>query len=297
MKATLSILTLIAAWAAVAAAQQPPADSAQADFKRWLDFYAAEAADYELFLAGEAEQKLKLETPPVLTYTNPVRAGGQHGAIYVWTLDGRPEAIASLWSTDFAGNPALRDVTHEFQSLSLAPLFSRHAPRVGNMGPVPDWKLDRPGVELQMLPEAPTPAGSPAARLVQMRRLAREFSAKITANNKEPPSDLRLLPQPLFRYSSPSADVIDGGMFAFVQATDPELILLIEARKTAEGPRWHYSAARFTNRPLKLMLAEREVWSCGEAAGYDGAQPYYIYWSVSRRDRRLADEPAAKPAE
>ncbi len=125
MKATLSNFTLFAAWAAVAAAQQEPGDSAQADFKRWLDFYAAEAADYALFITGEPQRKLTLETPPLLTYTNPVRAGGQHGAIYVWTLDGRPEAIASMWSTDFAGNPALRDVTHEFQSLSLAPLAVR----------------------------------------------------------------------------------------------------------------------------------------------------------------------------
>lgn len=297
MKATLFLFTLIAAWATVAVAQQEPADSAQADFKRWLDFYAAEAADYELFITGEPERKLKLETPPLLTYTNPVRAGGQHGAIYVWTLDGRPEAIASMWSTDVAGNPALRDVTHEFQSLSLAPLSSRHAPRVGNMGPVPDWKLDRPGVELHLLPKAPAPADSPAARLVQMRRLAREFSAKITASNKETSSDLRLLPQPLMRYTSPAADVTDGAMFAFVQATDPELILLIEARKTAEGPRWHYSAARFTNRPLRLIHDEREVWSCDAAAGYDGAQPYFIYWSVTRRDRGLADAPEEKTAQ
>ncbi len=297
MKSTLIVIASFAALAGAAAAQQGPADAEQAGFKRWLAFYAAEAAEYELFIEDKTPQKLQLETPPVMTYTNPVRAGSQHGAIYVWTLDGRPEAIASFWSTDVAGNSALRDVTHEFQSLSLGPLGSRHVVRVGGKGPVPDWKLDRPGVELRFLAEAPAPAGSAPARLVQMRRLAREFSARITASNKETASDLRLLPQPLMRYSSHSAEVIDGAMFAFVQATDPELILMIEARKTADGPRWHYSAARFTNRPLQLRQGQREVWSCDAAEGYDGAQPYFIYWSVSRRDRLLADEPAKKPAD
>jgi hypothetical protein len=225
-----------------------------------------------------------------------VRRGSQHGAIYVWTLDGGPEAIASFWSTDVAGNSAMRDVTHEFQSLSLGQLASRHVARVGGKGPVPDWKPDRPGAELHFLAEAPAPAKSAPARLVQMRRLAQGFSAKITANSKETTSDLRLLPQPLMRYSSPSAKVIDGAMFAFVQATDPELILMIEARETVDGPRWHYAAARFTNRPLQLTQGEREVWSCDAAEGYDGAQPYFIYWSVSRRDRLLEDEVAKRPA-
>jgi len=293
----LIVIASLAVLAGAAAAQQEPAGAEQAGFKRWLEIYAAEAAEYELFNKNEPPQKLKLETPPLLTYTNPVRAGGQHGAIYVWTLNGRPEAIASFWSTDVAANPALRDVTHEFQSLSLGPLGSRHAARVGSKGSVPDWKLDRPGVELHLLPEAPAPAGSAPARLVQMRRLAREFSASIKSSNKETASDLRLLPQPLMRYSSHSAEVIDGAMFAFVQATDPELILMIEARKTAEGPRWHYSAARFTNRPLQLKQGEHEVWSCDAAEGYDGAQPYFIYWSVSRRDRLLTDEPAKKSAD
>src|SRR5215469_12061065 len=101
MKSTLLIIASLAALAG-AAAQDEPADAEQAAFKRWLEFYAAEAAEYELFSGDEPPQKLKLETPPLLTYTNPVRAGSQHGAIYVWTLDGRPEAIASFWSSNVA---------------------------------------------------------------------------------------------------------------------------------------------------------------------------------------------------
>lgn len=298
MKSMSLVSVLIAsAWAAAfaaPAAQQTPAGEEQAQLKRWLEFYAAEAAEYELFVDGKPERKLKLETAPLLTYTNPVRDGGQHGAVYVWTLDGRPEAIGSMWSTIAAGDPELREVTHEFQSLSLAPLASRHAPRIGRMGPVPDWKAGEAGLESNLLAGAPAPAETPSVRLTQMRRLAQGFSARITASDKETSSDLRLLPQPLFRYSSRSAGVSDGALFAFVQATDPELILMLEARNTADGPLWHYAAARFTNRPLELRRGDREVWSCGAAADYVGAQPYFIYLSVSKRDRRLADKADAK---
>ncbi|OYV84482.1 MAG: hypothetical protein B7Z73_15340, partial [Planctomycetia bacterium 21-64-5] len=60
MKSTLIVIALFAALAGAAAAQQEPADAEQASFKRWLEFYAAEAAEYELFIEDKPPQKLKL---------------------------------------------------------------------------------------------------------------------------------------------------------------------------------------------------------------------------------------------
>ena len=56
--------------------------------------------------------------------------------------------------------------------------------------------------------------------------------------------ELRLLPKPLYRYESTDPEVLDGAVFALVSSagTDPEIILLIEARKTPEGPRWVFGA-------------------------------------------------------
>lgn len=54
-----------------------------------------------------------------------------------------------------------------------------------------------------------------------MRALAREFKASVDL--EEGGTELRQLPQPLFRYESKS----DGAIFAFVLATDPEALLLI----------------------------------------------------------------------
>ena len=66
--------------------------------------------------------------------------------------------------------------------------------------------------------------------------------------------ELRLLPQPLYRYESTDPDVLDGAVFAFVTSagTDPEALLVLEARKPAAGcdPVWHYAIARFTDLNL-----------------------------------------------
>ena len=74
-----------------------------------------------------------------------------------------------------------------------------------------------------------------------MRDLAREFSGT-TQDLEEHRWELRLLPQPLYRYESTDPDVLDGAVFAFVTSagTDPEAILVLEARKDpgASAPKW-----------------------------------------------------------
>jgi hypothetical protein len=267
-------------------AAAPDAPAQKDPFKRWVEYYTRQAEEYE-FSLGKAERRLELQATPVLKYSNPVRPTDQHGAIYVWTLDGRPEVIGSIWSSQDAKDPGVRMVTHEFQSLSLDTIVSQHPPRTGRKGQVPDWKTSAAGIELQLLPDAPAAAKSAPTRLSQMRRLAAEFSAQITGSDIETESGLRLLSSPLVRYSSKSAKVLDGGLFAFVQATDPELLLLIELRDTKDGPRWHYAAARFTNRPLLLARGERKLWECERAEDYVAHNPYFLYIGVGRRKSTL----------
>ena len=280
------LLLLMGQVSAAPPAAAPDATTEKGPFKRWVEYYTRQAEEYE-FSLGKAERRLKLEATPVLQYSNPVRPTDQHGAIYVWTLDGRPEVIGSIWSSEDAKDPLMRMVTHEFQSLSLDAVVSQHPQRSGSKGPIPDWKTSAPGIDLQILSDADPPAKSAPARLSQMRHLAAEFSAQITGSNIESASELRLLAKPLMRYSSESAKVIDGGLFAFVQATDPELLLLIELRETKDGPRWHYAVARFTNRPLLLTRGERKLWECERAEDYVAHNPYFLYIGVARRKSTL----------
>jgi hypothetical protein len=95
-----------------------------------------------------------------------------------------------------------------------------------------------------------------------LRSLSREFTGRSLSDAGQA-WELRLLPQPLYRYESTDPDVLDGALFTLVSSagTDPEIILLLEARKTPTGPQWVYGAARFSDMNLWLKHKNQEVWS------------------------------------
>lgn len=250
------------------------------EVKVWMDRYQKEAASYEMSAGNKPSDPLKLEPNMLLKYSNPVRTGAQHGGVFVWTQAGRPAAVASIWSS-IPNDATERALAIEFVSLTTEPIRSKHEPRRGKRGPVPDWDVKTAGISWKPLDGAPVPAKSEALRLVQMRRLAEEFQAAISPSLVEAAQPLRLQTKPLFRYSSADSGVTDGALFAYVLGTDPELFLLVEAVRSDSGERWMSAAARFTNRPLSLRRGEIEVWSCDAAKPYDGSQPYFIYWGVA----------------
>ena len=112
------------------------------------------------------------------------------------------------------------------------------------------------------LPSAPQPGASPGRRLIQMRSLARDFTAH-SIDYQEERWDLRLLPQPLYRYEKPEGEVVDGALFAFVTSagTDPEVVLALEARRAGDALAWHYRAIRFSDSNLFVQYSGKEVWT------------------------------------
>jgi len=66
--------------------------------QRWTEFYQQAAADYSIELATEPAHRLKMQPKSIFPYTNPQRERGQHGAVFVWTYNGRPEAVGTIWS-------------------------------------------------------------------------------------------------------------------------------------------------------------------------------------------------------
>jgi hypothetical protein len=253
--------------------------------KRWTEVYAEEAAKHRIFRRGEEIEELEFVPTPILTFTNPIRVRDTHGGLYVWTSDGRPEALGAIWSVISPDDSTKRHLSEEFHSLSLAPIHSSHEPRISRRGPVPDWRVDQAGVERKKIPDAPAPLKAANLRLTQMRLLARRFEAKIPPGVTDGRGSLRLLAQPVYRYQSESHSVIDGGIFAFVMGTDPELILMIEAVETKTGPQWQFAAAQFTNLPLRLNYRESQIWECQPGKPYLSDQPHFLYWGYALRDR------------
>jgi hypothetical protein len=106
--------------------------------------------------------------------------------------------------------------------------------------------------------EPPVPL-NPRQRLAQMRELALRFKCQKTSRKGETQT-LRLLPQPLARYESNSHGVVDGGLFAFVEATDPEAILLLELHTGNDTAAWRFGFARMASVQLEASLDDKQVW-------------------------------------
>lgn len=280
------VLSMVFGSTLVANAQQSDETPTEEVRKLWMQRYAHDAAAYEMFRLGENKELLELVKTPLLTFTNPIRIRDTHGAAYVWTSDGRPEIVGAIWSVISPQDAERRHVSHEFHSLSLAPIVSTHEPRTSRRGVVPDWNVGEAGIERKDIPQADRPVPSPLRRLTQMRRLARRFVAHIPEGTPDGAGSLRLLAQPLYRYDSDKHGVIDGALFAYVMGTDPELILLIEAVGDDKDAKWTFSAAPLSNLPMFLTVDENRVWECPRAQPFVGHLPHFMYWGVSLHGKK-----------
>ena len=192
-----------------------------------------------------------------------------NGAVFAWTENGRPALVATIFSMPRANSQA-RQAVHEFAS------FTETDVEIAGPDGV-QWKPPQ-NSNLQRVPGAPPPPASENRLKLECRRLAKDFAAHM--NRRGERWDLRLLPTPLVEYRKTSDDVLGGGLFAFVAfSTDPDILLLIEARQTRDGPAWHYLPVRFSDKSLYLSYKEKEVWKSLRTAhsgeGTDTDDPHY----------------------
>lgn len=222
--------------------------------KKMLPIYVKEASAYALAVESAPKKELELRKEPVFEWSNPVRSGTQQGVVFLWLRDGRPAALGSVFSQPADKLPG-RQIIHEFHALDREKLL------VSRPSAYNEWK-PQAGLARKDLSDAAIPAATAGARLVQMRRLAREF-AGYSVNSEGQRWELRLLPAPLYRYPPAKSGVVDGALFALVSTagTDPEVLLLLEARKVGDKTLWEYACCRFSDRDLHVQRKDKEVWS------------------------------------
>ena len=211
------------------------------------NYYAKTAARYEFYRDPQKEQKLNLIPTPIMKWTMD---NDWSGDVFVWEYSQRPEIVGCILSSPEENG--VRKVYQEFHLLSEKP--NGTSDLIGKTRWTP-----KEGLSLKSVTGAPKPADTAPLRLSQMRQIMRDFTAKMQAEGEW---ELRLLPQPLHRYQPTEGEAIDGALFVFVwpKGTDPELILRLECRKTAEGLGWFYSPAQFTTREVWLLYQDQEVW-------------------------------------
>ena len=231
-------------------AQQRAALAAKADPEPWKTYYQRRAAsDYE-FVWSDERTPLELKSAAIVNWTNPLEKGQIHGSTFVWEVDGRPLVIGQIFS--YLNGSGGRSLCHVFATLTDQPVLGR---RNGQLFWDPAAS-ERTG--WQVAQAAPTPAEHRQGRLLQMRRLARQFEAS-TEEQSRGKRNLRLLPQPLYR-SDAAAKNLDCGLFAYVVGTDPELMVLIECDPTDEEPRWRYRFAQSTRSTTVASFMNQEVY-------------------------------------
>lgn len=251
--------------------------------KRWHALYQNRAeALAPVEKSQEGENKLKLVPTALQAFSNSVRPDDMHGTVHLWTLNGRPRMIGSVWSAFDQKNRAQRNLCYEFYNLSESPLDVRVNDNVS-------WTPKEGGIEWIALKDADTPAKSRPLRLAQMRRLMADVRAEIDTGE----SDLRLLSQPIYRYPEGVLDVVDGAIFSFVMGTDPEIFVQLEARveKADAEPTWFLAPARFTGSGILLKRHETIIWQRGVWENFARDKVYDFLYGIEHLNAVNPNDP------
>jgi hypothetical protein len=273
----VNLILLTIAVLAQAPAEKPPAT----EVERLHAEYRADAEKYAFFADAERQQPLKLVEKPVMKWAND---DDWSGDVFLWTRDGLPAVIGCPLSGPVG--QADFNMFHEFHLLDSRPIAAAELQTRRTWQPTEGLKRE------PMLDQKPA-ADTPTGRLVQMRQIAKGFTAHMQADG---PWELRLLPQPLFRYGDASGEVIDGAIFTWVwsKGTDPELVMLVELRPSRRGTTWYYAPVRFSNRALWLKYENLEVWRVKPHEEPGGTATTQIYTTAYARSFPRAaptDEP------
>ncbi len=223
---------------------------------------------------------------PLYRWNDPTREFSD-GTLWFWMSSGRPIGVVAIelypYDKAFGIVWAL-----EFTSLATGPIeveggehFDRHYADLHP--PRPDgtlrWAPAKGGVQFREIADAPAPAITEAERLRQMKDLVKRFSAREVFKAQE--YALRLIARPIDRYADQASGLLDGEVFIYGNGTNPEVLLMIEARSRNEGPStWSYAAAPLARAVVSISLDRKEVWS---HKSKDVPSPEDIYFLARRR--------------
>ncbi len=204
-------------------------------------------------------QVLERLPEPAYRFADPARHTTD-GTVWIWGRSGRPSAVMTLTKH----RPPDRDEHWLSELTSLTPgSLSASIEGIGN------WQPSGVGVVMKEFPKTPTPADDAPKRLRQMKDLVRQIKAHETSRPRTNPPDrppnrfeLRVLPQPVHRYSDVKSGLVDGGLFLIAYGLNPELVMLVEARREGSlQPAWYYGIARISVMDVQVDFAGKELWS------------------------------------
>jgi len=251
----VSITLVVAGHESTLVAQEADAATPEAmESQKRLDYMMESAAGF----SGERSSdgaKVKFYDKPLLRFTNPV-FGCREGLFFAWVdTQNRPVAVGQIFLMRNTENTWYI----ETQSVADCPIRLKSESNGS-------WDPSTAGIKWTKFEDAPRPSDTKPLRLAHMRTLAGRFHVEDSLVGED--EVLRLMRSPLIRYEDADKGVIDGALFAYVQATDPELLVQVEARKDKDGERAYYWAlSAMTSAEIKASLDEKPVWSKKQSRG------------------------------
>lgn len=213
---------------------------------------------YQYIMADRPDEKPTYKA--IQRWTNVSRDPFGEGVLVVWFDRGLPLCTTHIY-------PWLDALHHECISVSRDRFVVAEATGLER------WRPKSSGAEFVKI-AGEIPAERPVERTRQMKGLAARFAATLLGWNPDNSDreELRMLDKPLHRYTDLRPDrphgVIDGAIFGFVQGTDPEVLLLLEATENAKGERaWQYAAVRATSGELQAKFDGKVVWHAEKITG------------------------------
>jgi hypothetical protein len=215
------------------------------------------AADPALAAAFETVEQ------PLLSYSDPARG---YAAAGLWRVGrtGRPLAFVGVeyWN---AHDAVPARISMEFLSLTDASFDLSDSRRVL-------WTPRSNGIEFHELTGPAAPASSDRMRLRQMKAAIQRFS--VSERLRGEPYTLRLLPNPIDRYSDPDAGILDAAAFAFAYGTNPEAIVLIEC----DDEHWRFGVAHTSSAEVTVQIDDQEVLRLDELTAWETQKAHSADW-------------------
>ncbi len=229
-------IAVLAATVSTTPAGEEPAPPAERSPR--LEYLTEKAKAMRVHPADKPDALYRLQEAPLFRWQNPI--SGADGAIFVWTSSGRPTLLCKTHVND-----KNHMYVRSFTSLSREPfVLTGDSPA--------RWNSPQAGITPMRVGDVPAPAATENARLVQMRAIARRYELQSVWGEQESGEwELRLLPTPMMRYTSPEAGGIDGAIFGFAQGTNPEAVVLVEAVRGKEGNEWQSAPARLSGYAIR----------------------------------------------
>ena len=251
-----AIITVALIMSAAFADEPPKANSTEvtpeeARLRKARVKFLSEAVKNFQVQVGDDEVESKLRSEPALVWDNPV-SGTKVGILALFTRNGRPDVMAQFSFT------SPENAVNEFHNFCGEKLVMKRG--TGTI-----WAPDETSTKWQTLDTTEKPAATPQLRLVQMRRLAEKFTVEDDFGwEKKVLNQLRLLTTPVHRYGKADEETVDGAVFVYALATDPEAILMLECAKGESGLYWRYGFGPMSIYALKAKLDNTVVWEIPE---------------------------------